>query len=170
MNYLLEAYAKLGDLPVDVSLLLVGDGPDEAAYRAYARDTGLRNVVFAGFQQQEDLPRFYASSDVLVFPTLGDPNGLVVEEAMASQLPVVSSDAAGDIRSRVPDGVAGYVVPAGDSDALAERMRSFALDGSARASMGVQAGKMAAAKGHDRYASDFERFVDAVLTSPRLGG
>jgi glycosyltransferase involved in cell wall biosynthesis len=169
VDHLLEAYARLAALPVEVSLLLVGDGPDEARYRSHCLEAGLRNVVFAGFQQQGDLPRLYASSDVLVFPTLGDPNGLVVEEAMASQLPVISSDAAGDIRSRVPDGVAGYVVPVGDPTALAERMSALALDETARSSMGLHASQMAAAKGHDRYASDFERFVDAVLTSPRAG-
>jgi glycosyltransferase involved in cell wall biosynthesis len=169
LDHLLDAYARLQDIPHDVSLLIVGDGPDEERYRAYCREHGLRNVVFAGFHQQADLPRFYAASDVMVFPTLGDPNGLVLEEAMASHLPVVTSDAAGDIRMRVAEGLAGYVVPAADPAAMAERMATLALDETARMAMGSYASHVASAKVHERYAQDFESFVEAVLASPRIG-
>ena len=48
--------------------------------------------------------------------------GLVVEEAMASGLPVISSEAAGDIKLRAPEGVAGYVVPQSCPEVLADRM------------------------------------------------
>ena len=51
------------------------------------------------------------------------PNGLVVEEALAAGLPVIVSDAAGDIASRVPEGIAGYVFPVGEaSEPLRKRM------------------------------------------------
>jgi glycosyltransferase involved in cell wall biosynthesis len=168
LDHLLEAYRMLLDTSLDVSLLIVGDGPDEERYRAYCRNHALRNVVFAGFHQQAELPRLYAASDVLVFPTLGDPNGLVVDEAMASHLPVVTSDAAGDIRSRVPEGLAGYVVPAGDPRAMADRMTALATSAPTRMAMGAFASQIASTKVHERYAQDFEQFVEAVLTSPRI--
>ena len=74
-------------------------------------ERGIRNVIFAGFFQKAELPRLYAAADVFVFPTLGDPYGLVVDEAMACSLPIISTSAAGEIRDRVESGVNGFVVP-----------------------------------------------------------
>lgn len=162
---LLAAYERLADF--DTSLLIAGDGVDDLAFRALARERGLRNVRFLGFRDHDDLPRVYAAADALVFPTLGDPNGLVVEEAMASGLPVISSEAAGDIRLRVPEGVAGFVVPPANPQLLADRMRIIALDPSGTRTMGEAAAVIASARAHDRYADDFERFVERVLTMPR---
>jgi glycosyltransferase involved in cell wall biosynthesis len=165
VHYLLDAYERLGDL--DASLLIAGDGPDEAISRASVRHRGLRKVQFLGFKNHDDLARVYAAADVLVFPTLGDPHGLVVEEAMASGLPVISSEAAGDIRLRVPEGIAGYVVPPANPRLLAERMREIAVNPAATLRMGNAAAAIAGARGHERYAEDFERFVERVLMMPR---
>jgi glycosyltransferase involved in cell wall biosynthesis len=169
LDYLLEAYGALAGLGVETSLLLVGDGKDEVRYRQMVHERGLRGVVYAGFVQQDELPRLYAAADVLVFPTLGDRNGLVVEEAMASHLPVISSDWAGDIRSRLPEDVAGHVVPSRDAGLLGDRMAGLAKDPQRRARMGEAAASLVAAKSHEGYAEDFERFVERVLAMPRAG-
>ncbi len=90
---LLAAYETLAcELPNDTSLLLVGDGPEEARIARITTSEGLR-VKLAGFHQKAELPRLYAAGDVFVFPTLGDPYGLVVDEAMAAGLPVISTTA-----------------------------------------------------------------------------
>ena len=164
LNYLLEAFetvqARSSD---DISLLLVGDGPDEAMLRQHCLERGLRNVVFAGFKQKPELPRYYAACDVFVFPTLGDPYGLVVDEAMACGLPVISTSAAGEIRDRIEDGVNGYIVPPEDSAALAERMLALVQDVALRARMGnISAEKI---KGHtpEKWAGDFELIVAQML-------
>lgn len=169
LDDLVEAYGALAGLGVETSLLLVGDGRDEDRYRRMVQERGLKGVVFTGFVQQGELPRLYAAADVLVFPTLGDPNGLVVEEAMASHLPVISSDSAGDIRSRLPDDVAGYVVPTQDAVALGDRMATLANEPQLRAKMGGAAAATAATRSHEVYAEDFERFVEGVLAMPRVG-
>ena len=67
-----------------------------------------------GFAQREQLPAYYALADVFVFPTHTDPWGLVVNEAMACGLPVISSDAAGCAADLVESGWNGRVFPAGD--------------------------------------------------------
>jgi glycosyltransferase involved in cell wall biosynthesis len=167
LDQLLAAYERLVDL--DASLLIAGDGVDEAAFRAVARERNLRSVRFLGFKDHIELPRVFAAADVLVFPTLGDPHGLVVEEAMASGLPVVSTEAAGDISQRLPDGIAGFVVHPGDPEELADRMRMLALDVDAVRRMGAAASAIASSQGHQRYAEDFERFVERVLKMPRVG-
>jgi glycosyltransferase involved in cell wall biosynthesis len=165
---LLEAYEKVMRGPNRVSLLLVGDGRDEARYRRLCIERGLERVQFAGFVQQASLPKMYTAADVFVFPTLGDPHGLVVEEALASSLPVISTSAAGDIRSRVPEGEAGFVVPPADANALAVRMAQLAGDHELRDRFTASALPSVVHRTHEQYANDFERFVDSVLRSPRI--
>lgn len=131
VDYLLEAYRQVRRERTEVCLLLIGDGVDEAQYRATARD--LPGVTFAGFVQHRGMPDWYALGDVLVFPTLGDPHGLVVEEAMVAGRPVICTEAAGDIRRRLPDGQAGYIVPPADAPALAANMLRLAGDETLRA-------------------------------------
>jgi glycosyltransferase involved in cell wall biosynthesis len=168
---LLAAFGTVLDADVDATLVLAGDGVDEKRYRLASDQGVLRGrVVFTGFIQQADLPRIYAASDIFVFPTLGDPHGLVVEEAMASRLPVITTRAAGDIEQRLPDGRAGFIVPTRDPEALADRMIRLARDSGLRDQMGSLGDELVGSRTHERYAQDFERFVEAVLAAPRRRG
>jgi glycosyltransferase involved in cell wall biosynthesis len=144
-------------------LLIVGDGVDLARYTERESDT--EGVRFAGFVQPAELPEWYGLCDVLAFPTHGDPNGLVVEEALAAGLPVIVSDAAGDIRARVPQSV-GRVFPVGDVEALAEAMQALA-EPSVREPMALRAPAWVAWKNDERYAEDLVRFAQDLTASPR---
>ncbi len=165
LDHLFDAYRTVSDEIEDVSLLMVGDGRDLERYRAAATD--LRNVTFTGFIQESELPRLFGLSDVLVFPTLGDGHGLVVEEAMAAGLPVISSESAGNIRFRLRDDVEGYVVPPADSRELSGRMRTLAVDPKLRQRLASNAVSTAEGARHEAYAEDFARFVHAVLRAER---
>ena len=136
LDYLFDAFATVRSALSDATLLLIGDGVDEERYRE--RAANLQGVVFAGFVQARDLPRYYGLADVSVFPTLGDPHGLVVEESMAASLPVVTTEAAGDIRRRLPDGRAGFIVPPAESRQLAARMMTLAGEPVLRRAMGAE--------------------------------
>jgi len=162
---LLDAFRQVRQVNPAVSLLIVGDGPDEAALRAVAGS--MQGIRFQPFVQAPELPQYYAASDVFVFPTLGDPHGQVIEEAHAAGLPIITSDAAGDIRRRVVDGTTGFVVRSGDAGALARRMIELAADPDLRRSMGARGAERAKAWGHEVWADDFERFVSACLALPR---
>jgi glycosyltransferase involved in cell wall biosynthesis len=164
LDYLLEAYRLVQTQWHDVSLLVLGDGVDEARYRAMA--STLPGITFAGFVQARDMPRYYALADVLVFPTLGDPHGLVIDEAMAAGLPVISSDAAGDIRQRLPDGQAGYIVPAADAYALSRRMLQLATDADLRRRFAQEGMRLVESHTHERWAQDFESFVGFLRALP----
>ena len=164
LDHLFDAYRLVRLQQPNISLLLVGDGVDEAHYRAMARN--LPNVIFAGFVQPRELPDYYALADALVFPTLGDPHGLVVEEAMAANLPVICTEAAGDIHRRLPDGKAGYVIPPADAAQLANRMLQLAGDATLRRAFGAEGQCLVANRAHEQWAVDFESFVERVLSMP----
>jgi glycosyltransferase involved in cell wall biosynthesis len=161
---LLDAFCRVQAQVRDpVSLLLLGDGPQESALRRKCEELKLSNVVFAGFRQKPDLPAFYAAADVFVFPTLGDPYGLVVDEAMACALPVISTDAPGEIRERVIPGANGYIVPVEDAVAMSEAMKTLAEDAPLRSRMGAESRRLMQGSTPERWARDFEAIVETVL-------
>ena len=168
INYFLEAFEAVqrqSDKPV--SLLLVGDGPEEARLKQICAERKIRNVVFAGFHQKPELPRYYAMADVFVFPTLGDPYGLVVDEAMACSLPVISTSAAGEIRDRVEEGVNGYIVPPENFRLLSDRMVQFVHDPKLCERMGKNSYEKIKDHTPEKWAESFERIVNSILNKSR---
>ncbi len=90
LRYAIEA---LRYLPSDMVLLVIGKGSTRR-YRALARSWGVAaRVLFLGPQEQAEA--YYAASDVLVFPTLYEPMGNVILEALASGIPVLTSRRSG---------------------------------------------------------------------------
>jgi glycosyltransferase involved in cell wall biosynthesis len=167
LYHLLEAFSSLQrQSDGEVSLLLVGDGVDEQRLRELSQSWNLRNTVFAGFKQQVELPRWYALADVFVFPTLGDPFGLVVEEAMACSLPVIATTSAGEITHRIRDGINGYLVPPGSGAALARRMQTLAADAALRGRMGAAGHRRVREQSHQQWAEAFEQVIQR-LTAER---
>jgi len=163
LRYLLEAFQVVQRGRKDVSLLIVGDGPDAELLRQQCRELALSAVAFVGFKQRDELPAYYAAADVLVFPTLGDPYGLVVDEALACSLPVISTDAVGEIADRIHEGVNGFIVPSEDSGALAAAMGRLADDDDLRLSMTSAAAATVADRTPERWATEFEDMAHEVL-------
>lgn len=164
LDYLVEAFALVQKrCSQETSLLLVGDGAAEIALRESCRAAGIRNVVFTGFVQKHDLLQYYALADAFVFPTLGDPYGIVVDEAMACSLPVISTSSAGEVRVRIEDGVNGYIVAPADSNALAEKMLCLLANPRLHQEMGKRSYQRIQGHTPERWAEDFERLVDGVL-------
>lgn len=90
IDALLEAWHKFQDSK-NVALYLVGDGPNKDKYEAKRLDLKLDTVHFLGRIDYDKLPNYYQSADIFVIPTLEDNWSLVVPEAMASGLPILSS-------------------------------------------------------------------------------
>jgi len=104
----------------DFHALLVGDGPLRGELEALAA-ANPRQIHFAGFRNQSELPVCYAAADMLVLPGC-ESWGLVVNEAMACGLPAVVSEAAGCAPDMIDEGRTGFTYPPGDAQALAERL------------------------------------------------
>jgi glycosyltransferase involved in cell wall biosynthesis len=84
---------------------------------------------------KSELGRHYAAADLLAFPTLGDGFGLVIQEAMCTGTPVVTTPCGGGPVC-ITDGSEGWIVPPRDIDALAERFRACAADREGTAAIG----------------------------------
>jgi glycosyltransferase involved in cell wall biosynthesis len=103
---------------------------------------GLDTVRFLGFRNQQELPLLYAMADLLVLPSIREPWGLVVNEAMAAGCAILASDRVGAAKDLVRDGVNGAVFPAGSVPALAEALERLFADSNRLAEMGRQSRAM----------------------------
>jgi glycosyltransferase involved in cell wall biosynthesis len=91
------------------SLVMVGSGSQMAKLKDKVTQLGLRNVIWVGFKQISDLPTYYALASALILPSISEPWGLVVNEAMACRLPILISDRCGCLLDLVFPGINGYI-------------------------------------------------------------
>jgi len=122
---LLDAYAKLspdGRAEPNASLVFVGDGENRAELESRAAALGWNSIRFAGAINQTELPAYYDLCDIFVLPSIREPWGLVVNEAMSAGCAVVVSDQVGCGPDLVRYGKNGYTFRAGDIDQLAHRL------------------------------------------------
>jgi glycosyltransferase involved in cell wall biosynthesis len=159
---LIEAWRR-AELGAGARLALAGDGPLGQTVERALPEARLLGQVTA-----DALPALYAAADVLVLPSIHtasfrEPWGLVVNESMLQRTPVVASDAVGAAAGGlVRDGHNGFVVPAGDPDALATRLRTLAADGELRAQLGATGREDAAAYTPAAWAAGMGRALAAA--------
>lgn len=118
-------------LPENVGVYIVGSEPTQE-YISLREELKLTNVHFMGFQNKQQLAKYYTASDLFVLPTREDIWGLVINEAMAFGLPVVTTDRCVAGMELIREGVNGYIVPVDDAGALRDAIvRTLAGDMSA---------------------------------------
>ncbi|WP_455137099.1 glycosyltransferase family 1 protein [Thermophilibacter sp.] len=89
--FLLDVISEVRSRGVEISLILVGDGPSEEAVRQRVRDLDLDDCVYL-LGQREDVNRVYSSFDLFVLPSLYEGLGMVAIEAQINGLPCIVSD------------------------------------------------------------------------------
>ena len=135
---LVQAFEKLTEPAV---LLMVGDGPLRAAIEDYATRRNIRTVIMAGFQKQDALSQFYAIGDIFVLPSEYEPWGLVVNEAMSFELPIMTTHgvaAAADLVGKEN----GVVYEPGDIDSLAAGLQRLVQHKDQREAMGKRSAEI----------------------------
>ena len=136
LHVLLTACARLKD-KFEFSLVVVGDGPERAPLAALSRRLRLDDRVrYAGWVATNGTARCFGAADVFVLPSLEEPWAIVVNEAMASGLPVIATRCTGAGRDLVEHGVNGFTVEEGDAEQLAEHLERLLSDAGLRAAMG----------------------------------
>ena len=155
--------AQVGDEFPNTRVLAVGDGPLLDEMKTLCGELGLEErTIFTGFRS--DVPRLLLASDVMVYTSLRESGPLVVEEAMACGVPVVTYDV-GETRSMVREGVDGHVVDNGNAEALARRLRDVLRDPAKRAEFSESCRKRAFAEFDFRLMA---RRVELVLANARV--
>lgn len=130
-DILLKACTKLDK---NTGVYIVG-GNATGEYSDMKKELNLANVHFVEFKTKDALAKYYKASDLFVLPSRGDVWGLVINEAMAYGLPVITSDHCVAGLELVKNGDNGYIVPVDDSEALAEKCLSVLTDDELRAQM-----------------------------------
>jgi glycosyltransferase involved in cell wall biosynthesis len=166
---LIEAFALASESPTahtKADLCLLGDGDQRQALEELCRAKGLTvlqsapweeqasastahsaRVLFPGFRQIEELPRFYAHALALVHPAIAEPWGLVINEAMAAGLPILSSSNVGAAEELLDDGVNGYQFDATSTTSISLALSRFlALTHEQRQQMGKMSERLLAAR------------------------
>lgn len=125
-------------------------------------------VVFAGFRQIEELPSFYGSAGAFIHPALSEPWGLVINEAMASGLPILSSKNVGAAEELVRDGINGFTFDPEDVKELASVLLKMAeMRQEERKAMGEASRRMIADWGPERFAQGAEYAAQVAMSASR---
>ena len=107
-------------------------------YEKQVRRSQLEDVVFVGYVDYDELPRYYKTADIFCAPATGwESFGIILLEAMAVGKPVVASNIEG-YASLVTHGVEGLLVPPKDAEKLAQALLSLMRDESLRQQMGAR--------------------------------
>lgn len=163
LDMLVRAAAEAGDPRLVV--VLAGSGPERDRLVELARRENVRLVVLPHLEWERIAER-YVIADVFALLSTHEPWGVVVNEAAAAGLPLVLSDRVGAAHDLLDDGGNGILVPAGDSSAAAEALRTLAADAGRRREMGLASRKVVADWG---YEPSIEALIAVVRRVKGLG-
>lgn len=164
-HILLEALAELSAVGKHPRLVFVGDGPDRPSLEQYAASLGLKDaVLFAGAINQEEILRYYSQADAFVLASFAEGLPVVLMEAMALELPCVTTRITGT-PELIRDGEDGLLVDASDARALALAVERLMDDPALR--------RRLAASGRERVLADYALSANtarlAAIFRRRLG-
>lgn len=128
LKYLVQGFAIIKAKFPKARLIIVGKGPEKGKLKRLVKKLGLEDVELAGLVPGEDLPKYYRTADIALFPAIGDESlGIVLLEAIASGKPVIATDIPGYREVKGP-----CFVPPKDAKALALKTLSLLEDESLR--------------------------------------
>lgn len=124
---LIRAFERIASEYPDAELVVVGEGPLGEELRDLAAELGVADrVTFTGRVEESEIPRYYASAELFVLPSVWEGHPLTLLEAWAAGRPVIASDVEG-IAEFVDHRETGYLVEPRDPEGLADALR-YAFD------------------------------------------
>ena len=164
---LIDAVTELAGKHPDLKLRLVGDGPDRKALEAEVTFRGLQDrVTFLGYKSQSEVAEELARADVFVLPSFAEGVPVVLMEAMAAQVPVLTTRIAG-VPELVENGVSGRLVPPGDTTAFTAALDDLLSSPAQRKAMGA-AGRQRVVADYDA-AKEAKRLSDLICAYAKPG-
>lgn len=129
-DILLDVWKK-----IDYNLILIGAGDELINYKKYIEKENLFNIKIIEQQSKENLLKYYYSSDLFILPTREDIWGLVINEAMACGLPIITTDKCISGLEMVEYLENGIIVPTENNELLEESIRIIMSDNKLRNSI-----------------------------------
>jgi glycosyltransferase involved in cell wall biosynthesis len=166
---LIDAYAAYVSQTREQSwdLVLLGDGPMKEAITAQVERLGLASRVrLPGFKQYDELPTYYGLASAFIHASTSEQWGLVVNEAMASRLPVLVSNRCGCAPDLVKEGVNGFTWNPYDIGELASRMAELSSGTIDLRAMGDASREIVEQWGLDQFAENFLNAATAAGSRP----
>jgi glycosyltransferase involved in cell wall biosynthesis len=148
VKYLLRAFSEVIEEVPDAKLVIVGKGPQEKELKKLQESLGLTHIFFLGTVETKFMPNIYYGSDVLVLPSIREPFGNVVIEAMAVGRPVIGSYVGG-MKDTIVHEVTGYHVQPRNSRQLSKYLTRLLKDEYLRKRLGENA-RMRVLKHYDQ--------------------
>ncbi len=116
-------------------LLIIGGGEERSHYEQLIESFELNNIILINYMPKQELFEYYKGADLFIHPTSYDVWGLVINEAMACGLPVITTDKCVAGLELIENGINGYIVPVGDDVILADRINKVLEDDELRKRM-----------------------------------
>mgnify|MGYP001580441530 FL=1 len=156
IDILLRAVQRLKNEGEEFAVLLLGFGPEKERLEKYALENGL-SVIFAGNVEQNEVPRYFAVSDVFVRPSRSEGLGSAFLEAMAAGLPIIATPVGG-IPDFLTDRKTGLFVKPEDDGDLAKKIKELFNNNVLRQALADEGKKMAEEKySWDIIAREFDK-------------
>ena len=167
-DLLLDAFARIAATHPDWTLVIWGEGPERRRLTAQRDELGLRDrVLFPGVSERPGV--WIETADVFVLSSRYEGWGIVLMEAMAAGLPVISFDCRFGPGEMITDGEDGLLVPNGDVDALATALSRLIRDESLRRQLGDGAAHSALRFTSERIMERWDEVIRAVVAHRRPG-
>jgi len=167
---LLEAYARYRQLaaPAPWDLVVLGDGAGREALRTLRAQLGLeKNVHLVGAKPYPELPAYYGLASAFIHASTTEQWGLVVNEAMASGLPVLVSRRCGCAQDLVQDGVNGVTFDPYQVEDIAQTMLRLASSAEQLSAFRRASQEIIANWSPQRFADGLSEAVEAAISTPR---
>jgi len=126
MDTVIKAFLKIKENK-NIRLLILGDGPDKE-YLQQLSAAASERIHFLGFKEKEEVPYFFALSDIFIFASRYDGWALVINEAAAADLPIISSNKVGAAMDNLINGYNGFTCDAEDVDEFYKCMNLLITD------------------------------------------
>jgi len=136
--YLVDAFSALANRIPDLRLTIAGCGVSESEVKLHFSEALRDKIVVIPFLKRDEMPALYASHDIFVFPSLVEGMPLTLLEAMASAMPVVTTNTCG-MADLIEDGKNGLLVTPADADALSGAIETLAQSEQRRRELGLNA-------------------------------
>jgi 1,2-diacylglycerol 3-alpha-glucosyltransferase len=154
--------------PSAFDLVIAGEGERRAEIERTVRECKVSDHVhLIGAKGYSELPAYYAHASAFIHASTTEQWGLVVNEAMASGLPVLVSNRCGCAADLVKEGENGWTFEPTNEDEMADLMLRISSDEERRKEMGRKSREIIAEWGPDRFASGVSSAVEAALSAPK---